>query len=345
MVHLVIITPIFATDEQDSISLPFLQLFCKELIRKGVALTIISEQFPKHSDYTWNGIKVYTLKKSTPKLFYKFLRKKRLTSCLKKIHASNPINVIHNFWFNILGQISEQFALENKIKHLITLTGQDVLARNPLLGEIKNYSGQLVCPSGFQKLKIQELFPLEPKVIAWGIEEVEPIDKERDIDLIQCGWINSVKNNFQFLEIVQALYQSGHIQKVVICGGGPMFAELQNNIAKLELGTIISTKDSIPRAEVLQLMQQSKILVHTSHFESFGLVLAESLASGCIVVSTPVGIAYDDDEILKCITTDDFVSTIKYQLELNKNQKRNKINRYPIEKTVESYLELYNRQA
>jgi glycosyltransferase involved in cell wall biosynthesis len=38
-------------------------------------------------------------------------------------------------------------------------------------------------------------------------------------------------------------------------------------------------------------MLESKTLLHTARFESFGFVLAEAAMSGCSVVSTPVGAA------------------------------------------------------
>ena len=80
------------------------------------------------------------------------------------------------------------------------------------------------------------------------------------------------------------------------------------------MNTLIEIKTSIPRDQVLNLMQQSKILVHTSNFESFGLVLAEALAANCIVISKPVGIAFDNETIITCKTTEEFVSSIRKEL-------------------------------
>ena len=41
----------------------------------------------------------------------------------------------------------------------------------------------------------------------------------------------------------------------------------------------------------MSLIQQSKILLHTSSFEGYGYIFAEAAACGCHVVSTPVGAA------------------------------------------------------
>lgn len=346
MLHIVIISPIFAVDEQDTINLPFLQLHCKELLTRGVKLTIISEQYPMGPDYQWNGVQVITIKRKTPKAIYKFLRKYRMRAALKKIHHEHPVQVIHNYWFNILGEISERFALKNNIKHIITLAGQDILPSiNTYIHGVTGYSGLLICPSLFHKLKLQENYAVSPQVIGFGIDAVQQIHTERDIDLILCGWINHIKNWEQFLEIVSELQTTSSVKKVVICGGGPMMKELILEIERLKLKDLIELKDSIPRNEVLALMQRSKLLVHTSHFESFGLVLAEGLACNCRVISKPVGIAYNDKDILTCVSTAEFVSTIQQELSRYSVPPETYDDRYSIKRSVDEHMVLYRRLA
>lgn len=342
MLHLVIITPVFAVNDEDTINLPFLQLFCEQIQSDKVKLTLISEKYPNSPNYNWKGIPVYTLKRKTPRLFYKFLRKRRLLKALETINRDTKIDVIHNMWFNILGEISEEFALSNQIKHIITLCGQDVLPNNKILERITKYSGQLVCPSLFHKLKLNERYSIDTKIIGWGIEEIQTMSIERPIDLIQCGWINSVKNNKLFIQLVSELYNKGKISRVVICGGGPMYRQLLAEIKERRLETIIELKNSIDRSEVLSLMNQSKLLIHTSQFESFGLVLAEAISCNCIVISTPVGIAYDDENIYTCKTKEEFINQISTSLANYKLPDSAIKTKYPIQKTAEQYRELYS---
>ena len=181
------------------------------------------------------------------------------------------------------------------------------------------------------------------RLIPWGIQDIQTSDTLRSIDLIQCGWINAVKNNFLFLDIVHALKETNCINKVLICGGGPMFDELQQKVQHMHLSDVIELKNAIPREEVISYMQQSKILVHTSQFESFGLVLAEALACHCKVISTPVGIAYDNKNIIQAIDKDDFISKITLALQED-NKKTSVVNDYPISKTVTEHLTLYSEK-
>jgi glycosyltransferase involved in cell wall biosynthesis len=246
-------------------------------------------------------------------------------------------------WYNILGMISEEFALAHHIKHVITVCGQDVLPENPFLKDIQQYSGTLICPSPFQKNKLLENHEVPVRLIPWGIQDIQASNDARTIDLIQCGWINAVKNNFLFLDLVQILKETNLIKKVLICGGGPMFDELQQKIQSKHLSDVIELKNATPRVEVLKYMQQSKILVHTSQFESFGLVLAEALACNCMVISTPVGIAHDNKNILQAFNKEDFISKISAALK-KENSKAPFKNEYPIAKTVADHLMLYKEK-
>ena len=344
--HVVIITPVFAVDESDSINVPFLQIYCKELLKTNTKLTIIAEQYPQRGNYSWHGVPVITLKRKTSKAVYKFLRRKRLLNALKTVDKKSPVHVIHNIWFNILGQISEKYALQHRIKHVTSLAGQDVLPSNDYLKQIPGYTGELVCPSLFQKLKLQEHYAINPKIVGWGINDFTLERRERTIDLILCGWVNPVKNYPEFLKIVSELHKTNSLKKVVVCGGGPLLNSLIRDVQARGLNTLIDIKSSIPRDQVLALMQQSKILVHTSDFESFGLVLAEALAANCVVLSKPVGIAFDQRAIITCHTTEEFVSGIKNVLQNYRDVDAAYLNRYPIRKTVEDYLEIYqNRRA
>jgi glycosyltransferase involved in cell wall biosynthesis len=341
MPHIVIITPLFAIDEKDTINVPFLQLFCRELLKKNITLSIIAEQYPFSHNFIWHGARVYTIKRNTPKIFYKFLRKPWLIKTLKRIHAEHKVDVIHNFWFNILGIISQEFALKNKIPHLITMAGQDVLPDNPVLPKINSYSGKLFCLSPFHLHKLREHYNVSASAIPWGIEPIQTVETERHIDLIICGWINTVKNLNLFLEIVVELKKGNTIKKAVICGGGPLFDQLQTDIKKMNLQEIIEIKNSIPRTEVLALMQQSKILVHTSNFESYGLVITEGLACGCAVISKPVGIAWNNPDVITANSLSDFVTEIKKALRAKPGPLD--MEKYLIKNTGEEYVKIYNK--
>jgi 1,2-diacylglycerol 3-alpha-glucosyltransferase len=341
LINLVIISPGFPIDENDSTCLPFLQLIIKELMKQGnIKITVIAEQYPMSENYTWNGISVITLRKKESKLYYKIFRFFRLKHILKKLNKHEKINVIHNFWFSNSVLITDKFAASNSIKHITTLAGQDVLPANPALKKLDSYKGQLFCTSQFQLEKLLENYNVKAEIIELGIEKIKPGLGERTIDLIFCGWINTLKNYNQFIEIVSAINRITALNKVVVCGGGDDLSILREKIKLLGLQSLIEVKGEIPRANVIEQMRKSKILIHTSGYESFGLVLIEGLACGCYVISKPVGVALTEPQIIKCSTTEEFID--RSLLFLDKKVANNlSVFNYPVSKTVSKYLEVY----
>jgi glycosyltransferase involved in cell wall biosynthesis len=341
VINVLIISPGFPQDEMDSSCIPFLQVYIKQLLNnRNIRLTVITEQYPAKPNYKWNDISVITLKKNEPDFIYKCLRRIRLLNSLKKINKKYPLDVIHHFWFTSSISSSGKFALKHHIKHLTTFAGQDVLKENKALRHLRHYTGNLVCLSDFHRLKLYENFSVSARVIELGIEEFDTACVEKNIDLLFCGWITSLKNYIQFLEIVVALNKKQLLKKVVICGGGEGLEDLKSKVRLLGLQNIVEITGEISRTQVLTYMQKSKIFVHTSQFESFGLVLIEALACDCIVLSKPVGIAYNNKDIQNCDTTEDFVKKIELLL----RQKSNRLTppkKYLMRDTVLKYLEIY----
>ncbi len=340
MLNVVIISPGFAVDENDTLCLPFIQIYIKELIKNpNINLRIISEQYPIKDNYSWNSIQIHTLQKKSGSFFNKLLAKLKLKQCLNQLNNESQINVIHHFWLSKLTLISAKFCKQNNIKHVLTLAGQDSIQAYKFINPtIINYS-RVFCMSPFHLKTLQETTKLDARIIEWGIETITPTYKERTIDLLFCGWINEVKNANQFIEIVEKLNSTAVLNKVVICGGGEGLTYLKQNIHNRGLQNLIELKGETPRNEVLNMMQQTKMLIHTSNFESFGLVLVEALACGCKVLTKPVGIAYLNKHMIACDTTDEFVNEIKTHINDNSISH---FQNFSINKTINAYMEIYN---
>lgn len=341
MINVVIITPGFPINENDSTCVPFIQLFIKELIKnKAIHLTIITEQYPKGENYLWHHSNVITLQKNEPLLYYKLMRYVRLKRALKKINGQGKIDVVHNFWFTKSALIASQFSFKNQIKHLVTFSGQEVLATNKLLSELTAYKGLLFCLSEFHREQLKTSARVSAHIVEPGIEKIEPKKIEKDIDLIFCGHISKLKNYQRFVDIVAAVNKTTPLKKVVMCGGGDGLALLKSKIQLLGLQNLIDIKGEIPRLEVIELMHRSKMLVHTSEFESFGLVLVEALACNCQVISTPVGIAWKHPKINTCITDAEFISKVEFCL-TRENEVETNAAKYLASDMANRYLEIY----
>jgi glycosyltransferase involved in cell wall biosynthesis len=268
------------------------------------------------------------------------MRYSRLKRALKKINQHDKIDVVHNFWFTKSALIASQFSLKNHVKHLVTFSGQEVLATNKLLSKLNLYKGLLFCLSEFHRERLKESTRVSARIIEPGIEDIEIKNIEKDIDLIFCGHISKLKNYERFIEIVAAVQKTAPLKKVVMCGGGDGLTSLKSKLQLLGLQNLVDIKGEIPRSEVIELMHRSKLLLHTSEFESFGLVLVEALACNCHVISTPVGIAWKHPKIISCITDEEFISKVKFCLS-QENKMEVKAAKHLVSDMADKYLDVY----
>lgn len=71
--------------------------------------------------------------------------------------------------------------------------------------------------------------------------------------------------------------------------GNEYLEELKQTVDDLNLESHIEFLDNLPQTEIRNLLNKSKLLIHTSKFETFGLVAAEANAMGVPVLTTNSG--------------------------------------------------------
>jgi hypothetical protein len=86
--------------------------------------------------------------------------------------------------------------------------------------------------------------------------------------------------------------------RALLIGEGPELAAIQKFVKDQGLAGHLEILPIVERVQVLDWMRKSKVFLHTSSIEGMGLVLAEALAQGCHLASTPVGVAVPSDKCL-----------------------------------------------
>jgi len=132
------------------------------------------------------------------------------------------------------------------------------------------------------------------EIIPWGINPADfpyVTNQLRTIDVVGVGSYIKLKNYTLFIKIIEKLKQSKQDIQALLIGGGIQTKILQNEIIKRKLQDNISIMEQIPRKEVLDLMCKSKILLHTSLYESQGYVFFEAMQLGLKIVSFDIGSA------------------------------------------------------
>ena len=340
--HIVFLTPGFATSENDSTTIPALQVYLKSVKNQfpEIKLTVISLQFPfSNETYFWNGIEIHSLNGRNSKI-KKISIWKKAYSHLNKINTTFPIDIVHSFWIGECSFIGQFWASKNKRKHIVTAMGQDAFKNKFALFLNKNQS-KIVTLSKNHHAELFQNYKLKSEIIPWGIDTNSfPVIQVNSIDILGVGSLNKVKNYPLFIEIVDEVVKKHPSLKVEIVGKGNEQHQIEKLVAKHKLENNIKLLGEIPRDVVLEKMSCSKILLHTSTYESFGYVFTEALYSGMHIISKNIGIAQTLPEWEIATSKDDFISkTISF---LNESKPKNRVLLHATEDVVNRYFNLYN---
>ncbi|MES2130790.1 MAG: glycosyltransferase [Bacteroidota bacterium] len=290
---LIVVTPGFPKDEQDTSCLPAFQQFALSIkdTFPQYRLMIVSFQYPfTPKEYQWNGIDVIALGGKNRSKLFRLVLWIRAYRALQKIIKTHHVIGLVSLWITECALIADKIAKKNRLKHMIWIIGQDAKISNKYVSRIKPKPQQLMAMSDFLKdefFKNHNLMPLH--VIENGIREsVFPVlnTQERPITVFGAGSLIPLKNYRLFIELIHEIKKSIPAIKAQIAGGGEEQEVLQTLITTLGLQENVILLGPKSHSETLALMNQSKVFLHTSSYEGNSTVLMEALYSGCKVIST-----------------------------------------------------------
>ena len=111
-------------------------------------------------------------------------------------------------------------------------------------------------------------------------DDFPPLNNERDIDILGVGGLIPLKNYQLFIRLIKSILPDFPNLKAVIIGEGKERKIIEQMIEEWNLSEHISLTGMLPRHEVLNYMNRSRIFLHPSTYESFGFVFSEALYSG-----------------------------------------------------------------
>lgn len=342
--HIVFLTPGFAESEDDSTTIPALQVFLKSM-RKALPnarLTLLTFQFPfTKKRYDWHGIEVIPLNGKNKRL--KKLRTwRKATKTLQKLHKTQKIDTIHSFWIGECARIGEKFAKKHNINHVVTVMGQDASIKNSFGKHLLNSNSKIVTLSENHEKALHENYELNSTIIPWHLDVSEfPELQKNTIDILGVGSLNTIKNYGDFIDVISAIAKTHKNLNVTIIGDGNERSEIETKIKNLQLENTITLLGVLPRTEVFTKMSQSKILLHTSMYESFGFVFLEALYSGMQIVSHNVGLAKTNENWHVCERKIDLIEACEQVLS-EENLQKKRITLSSETETINAYLSLYH---
>lgn len=273
---LIILTPGFPENESDTTCLPAQQLFVQNLQESfpGIDITVLSLHYPYvRSTYVWKNVTVKSFNGRNRGKLHRLMLWYQVWRSIKRIARTNDVLGIFSFWCTECALIGQRF----KLPHFIWILGQDAKKDNSFVRRIRPKAWQLVAMSDFLADTFERNHGIRPQhIIPNGIDARGYTQQnfERTIDVLGVGSLIKLKQYDVFIELMAAIPGV----KAVICGKGPEEQALRQQ-------DHVSLVGELPHPEVLKLMQQSKVFLHTSNYEGFSTVCLEALYAGAHVVS------------------------------------------------------------
>jgi len=295
-IHVALITPGFPADETDTPCIPALQEYLQGLGKyaPNVEVSVLTLRYPHRKEpYRWHGLQVFPSggeQRRFPLIVASWFD---LTRNFRRLRKQRKIDVIHSLWLGETSLLGTVLSRVYGIPHVVTLMGQDARVKKRYLWLLDLPRNTIVAVSEFQRRDdLASQGRDAAQVIPWGIDVAAGRGAAtRDIDVIGVGSLIAVKDFGKFLRVVSVLSSANPGLRCVIAGDGPERPALEKLSRELQLEKTIRFEGAVPRECVLDLMARSRVLLHTSRFESYGFVFSEALANGVRIVSGPVGIA------------------------------------------------------
>jgi glycosyltransferase involved in cell wall biosynthesis len=343
---LIIITPGFPKDENDTTCLPTQQLLVRTVQRlfPSLEIKVISLHYPNHKIiYNWHGTEVYPLNGNSRKGILRLLTWYNCYRLLTKLTTGNTTLGIISFWCNETALIGNYFSKRKNITHKIWISGQDARKENSFVRWIKPTSNDLAAMSDFLKTEFHKNHGIAADHVITNAVANTFAKVTKNIDVIAVGSLIPLKQYKIFIEVIGELKKKNPNISAVLFGKGPEENSLKQLITTLGLEKNIQMKGEVDHETLMQWMNRSKILVHPSSYEGYSTVCLEALANGCHVVS----FSYAENKLIKKwrIVKDKIEMTLKVNEILNSESDSSPVLMRDIETTAKQMISLFGCQV
>lgn len=193
---------------------------------------------------------------------------------------------VHFFFPTILLALLYRLLRNRQVKIVVTCHGSDIYHYQPP-GRVYRWCAKQVQAWVFTSARLSQHFffnPLRQQVLSAGIQgryaaALRLPLAAKDIDILYVGTLDKNKGMDRLLAMLPALKQ----YRIVVAGTGPWLHKLQDAAASYPQLTLVGAQSP---AQLQQLYQRARCFISLSRNESFGLVMAEAMASYTPVIAT-----------------------------------------------------------
>ena len=289
---LVLLSPAFPGNESETSWVPTQQVFVRTLKQQFPHLHIVVLAFfyPRQpGSYQWHGVEVISFDAAHRTKMGRLLFWRRVWLTLKDIRSRSRLVGVFSFWCGECALLGHWFSRRFGIRHLCWICGQDARATNKLVRFIRPAPEELIAMSDFLAEEFYRNHRIQPAHRIYNAIDPDgfppfPAGK-RTIDILGAGSLSRLKQYDILVMIIGSLRPDFPGIRATICGDGEERQELEQLIKVQRLQRHVTLAGERPHRDVLSLMQQSRIFLHPSSYEGFGVVCLEALYAGARVIS------------------------------------------------------------
>lgn len=237
-------------------------------------------------------------------LSYRQLCKKALNVIQKCINQYGKYDMIHSHAMFMAGVVANYVSKKLMIPYFHTEHTSGFVFRPEqysagdwrLAKKVYDQSEQSFFVSNFAKEKIMDACGFRAQNMSVLHNVVNPIffekrncEKLKNFTFLAIGNFIPRKNFDKIIEAWAEYVVNHSDDKLIIVGDGPLKTDLKKLIEKLDLDKSVTIMPRQSRSNTAKLMCQSNVVVSASSVETFGMTLAEALASGIPVITTDSG--------------------------------------------------------
>ena len=218
----------------------------------------------------------------------------------------NSIDVIHaHYWLS--GLVAKEISNELNIPFIFTSHSLGIFLdgynkeRVDCEKIVMTSTNLVTASSVFETMLIADTYKIDEnkiKKITPGVDRkifIPDLSVEKENIILSIGRIQEQKGQLQTIEFLNNFKKIQNDFKCYFVGGpsgkhgNEYLHELKQTIKDFNLDKHVEFLGDLPQTEIIELFKKAKLLIHTSKFETFGLVAIEANTMGVPVLTTNNG--------------------------------------------------------
>ena len=225
---------------------------------------------------------------------------------LEETFELNNFDVIHShYWLS--GLVAKDISGKFNIPYIFTSHSLGVFLegynneRTDCEKIVMTSSNFVTASTNYENILLSESYKIDKKkikLIKPGVDEnlfsPDPNLLKENI-FLSIGRIQKQKRQLEAIEFLNSFREINNDFKCYFIGGpsgnsgDDYFVELKEIVKDLDLESHIEFLGNLPQSKIRELLNRSKLLIHTSEYETFGLVAIEAHSVGVPVISINQG--------------------------------------------------------